>query len=366
MKIKPLVLAAAMFCSSWVNAQDSVTDSLTEGHPNGQIYKDQNQSLSLHGNFDVYYKNVFRGTKNATTSFTSENRSFQLGMASVQLAYQYKKSGVVLDLGFGPRAEDFSYTDQGARAAIKQAYVYYEPVKGLRVSAGTWATHIGYEVLDPALNANYSMSYLFSTGPFSNTGLKAEYVSGTHHVMIGVSNPTDYRVIPEGAGRAKTLIARYSFEKDNGLILALNYSGGKQIDSANIQQLDGVASLPLSEKISLGWNGSICFRKNEPGGPGAGAADISKWQNWWGQALYLSFEVARNLRLNLREEYFTDQKALSPAALGTDVWSGTATLKFTEGNFSIFPEIRWDKFGRFYGSTYSSQLYGLVAVAYQF
>ncbi|SEA03470.1 Putative beta-barrel porin-2, OmpL-like. bbp2 [Arachidicoccus rhizosphaerae] len=363
MKIKPLFLAAAMFCSSWVNAQDSVIDSLTEGHPNGQIYKDRYQSLTLNGNLDVYYKNVFRGTKNATTSFTSKNQSFQLGMASVQLAYQYKKSGVVVDLGFGPRAEDFSYTDQGARAAIKQAYVYYEPVTGLRFSAGTWATHIGYEVLDPALNANYSMSYLFSTGPFSNTGLKAEYSAGNHHLMAGISNPTDYRVTPDQATHAKTLIARYSFEKENGLILALNYSGGKQIDSSKIQQLDAVICLPAIYNISLGWNGSVCFRKKEsevlPGGD-------TGWKNWWGQALYLNYHLTDHLQLALREEYFTDTKALSPAMLGTHVWSGTATLKFTEGDFSVFPEFRWDKFAKPYGSSYSSQLYGLLAVAYQF
>ena len=370
MKFKPLFLAAAMFCSSWVSAQDSVTDSQNDSLQNGQVYNGQFSGLSIHGNLDLYYKNVFRGTKDATTSFTSKNQGFQLGMASLQLAYEHKNAGVVLDLGFGPRAEDFSYTDQGARAAIKQAYVYYEPVAGLKFSAGTWATHIGYEVLDPALNANYSMSYLFSTGPFSNTGLKAEYGSGNHHIMVGISNPTDYRVIPQGVGHAKTVIARYSYETEKGLVLALNYSGGKQVDSANIQQLDGVISWPVSEKISLGWNGSICFRKKEVDPPASAGTSPAKWQNWWGQAFYFKADIAKNLQLALREEYFTDQKALSPAMLGTKVWSSTATLKYTTGDFSVFPEIRWDKFGAPFGnsgnSNYSSQLYGLVAVAYQF
>lgn len=353
MKLRSWLLGSIMFCSGLASAQDGKPD---EG-PGGL------SGLTVHGNVDFYYKNVFQGLKTPTTSFTGANQRFELGMASLQLSYQYKNAGAVVDLGFGPRAREFAYTDEGAMAAVKQAYVYYEPVRGLKFSAGSWATHIGYEVLDPALNANYSMSYLFSTGPFSNTGLKAEYTVGHHHIMAGVSNPTDYREVPDTVLNRKTVIARYSYENEKGLVLALNYSGGKQVDTANVQQLDAVAVVPVSDAVSLGWNGSVVFRKKD----GLEAADNEKRAHWWGQALYLKAKLNTRLQLAVREEYFEDKKGISVIPVQGNVWSSTATLSYAEGHFTIMPELRWDKFSVPYGgSTRSGQLYGLMAVTYQF
>ena len=39
----------------------------------------------------------------------------------------------------------------------------------------SWATHVGYELVDAYLNRNYSMSYMFSYGPFFHTGIKADF-----------------------------------------------------------------------------------------------------------------------------------------------------------------------------------------------
>ena len=108
-------------------------------------------------------------------------------MASVKFEHTGSKIGMVADLGFGTRAAEFSYNDQGIMSAVKQLYVSYSPVENLKFTAGTWGTHVGYELLDPQLNRNYSMSYMFSSGPFSHTGLKAEYSSGKHGFMLGIS-----------------------------------------------------------------------------------------------------------------------------------------------------------------------------------
>lgn len=349
MKLKCFLLGSAFFFTGWASAQDNGTD---EGAG----------TLSVHGNVDVYYKHTFHGLKPGVTSFTPSDQRFELGMASLQLTYETKKMGAVVDLGFGPRARDFGYTDEGAMAAIKQAYIYFEPVTGLRFSAGAWATHIGYEVLDPALNANYSMSYLFSTGPFSNTGLKAEYTTGAHHMMIGVSNPTDYRHVPDGVYNRKTMIARYSYEKESGLVLALNYSGGKQLDTVNLQQIDAVASVPLSDNFQLGWNGSVVLSKQP-----AVQQEDQDWQHFWGQAVYLKARLNQKLALALREEYFEDKKGISVVPLEGRVWSSTATLRYEQGPITIMPEIRWDHFSKPYGGDpHQGQLYGLIAMTFQF
>src|SRR5579875_429496 len=106
--------------------------------------------LSISGSADVYYKYDFGQSKaNNLTSFTNAHNSFELGMASIKLEHKTTKVDMVADLGFGKRAKEFSYNDNGITQAIKQLYISYSPVAWLKLTAGSWATHIGYEVVDP-------------------------------------------------------------------------------------------------------------------------------------------------------------------------------------------------------------------------
>ncbi len=154
--------------------------------------------------------------------------------------HSFGKVSATVDLGFGTRAEEFAYNDGGTRLAIKQLYVTYAPNSTFKFTLGTWGTHVGYEVLDAYLNRNYSMSYMFTNGPFSHTGLKADIsLGGTTAVMVGISNPTDYRSAP---GAPKSFIAQFSTgTKDGKLKAYLNLVTGKQNDVKKATQVDLVA-----------------------------------------------------------------------------------------------------------------------------
>jgi hypothetical protein len=82
--------------------------------------------LKISGSVDGYYRYNFSNGdggvlgNNNSTSFTSTNNSFQLGMASVKAEYTKGKVGVVADLGFGPRAEEFSYADDNTLQIINK------------------------------------------------------------------------------------------------------------------------------------------------------------------------------------------------------------------------------------------------------
>src|SRR6185503_6909258 len=77
-------------------------------------------SFTITGSADAYYKYDFAKTKaNTYTSFTGTHNNFSLGMASVKFEHKGNKVGAVLDLGFGPRAREFAYTDDGITQAIK-------------------------------------------------------------------------------------------------------------------------------------------------------------------------------------------------------------------------------------------------------
>src|SRR5687767_13892276 len=85
-------------------------------------------SLSITGSADVYYKYDLGKTKaNNLTSFTSSHNTFELGMASVKLDYKTPKVQMIADLGFGKRAQEFSYNDDGILEGVKQLYISYAP-----------------------------------------------------------------------------------------------------------------------------------------------------------------------------------------------------------------------------------------------
>ncbi len=218
---KIMILAIAIFAMECTFAQ--VNDTT----------KQVASPLTITGSVAGYYRFDFNNPKtspyNSRTSFTRSTNSFELGMASVRADHSFGKVSTTVDLGFGNRAEEFAYNDANTRLAIKQLYVIYSPSSVIKFTFGTWGTHIGYEVLDPYLNRNYSMSYMFTNGPFSHTGLKTDIRLGRKSaLMVGISNPIDFRYAPAAP---KTFIAQFSTtSKDDKLKVYFNFAGGKQSD----------------------------------------------------------------------------------------------------------------------------------------
>ena len=302
--------------------------------------EEQKPVFSFTGSADVYYRYDFAKTKaNNFTSFTNSHNSFALGMASLKAEHKSDKVGAVIDLGFGQRAKEFSYNDEGISAAIKQLYVSYSPTDWLKFTAGTWATHVGYELLDPQLNRNYSMSYLFTNGPFSHTGLKADITKGKHGFMAGISNATDFRMPPDGQINKKFVIAQYSLAATDNVKIYLNYVGGKGPDTSKTNQFDAVATAKLSDKFNIGFNASV---NNTQFWDGAKNLD---GQSWWGSAVYLSVDPQSWFGLTLRGEYFNDDnqlKMFSVAPTGGNIFATTLSANFKLNGFILIPEFRMD------------------------
>lgn len=286
--------------------------------------------LTITGSVDAYYRYNFANAKdsgrvNNYTSFTNSQNSFELGMASVKTAYRKGRIGAVVDLGFGRRAEEFSYNDANSLSALKQAYVTYAPSDKLTFTMGKFGTHVGYELLDPQLNRNYSMSYMFSYGPFFHTGLKADVaVSDKFGFMVGIANPTD-QVSASFAKKFFLAQLHVSGEKVSGF---LNYVGGKDGDVTS-NQFDLVVSAKITDMFSMGYNGTVKAVK-------AGTSN-----SWWGSALYFNVDPSPKLGVTLRGEYFGDKKGV--AGFGTNIFDATLSfdIKPVE-NIMIIPELRLD------------------------
>jgi len=290
--------------------------------------------LAIGGSVDAYYRFNFQNAKdsghtNNYTSFTNSQNSFELGMASMKGDYAIGKVDGVLDLGFGRRAEEFSYNDAGTRAAIKQAYISYAPSDKVKFTMGKWFTHVGYEVPDAYLNRNYSMDYMFSYGPFFHTGIKIDVaVNNNFGLMAGVANPTDFS---SASFAKKNFLGQIHLTTSDSKVSGyLNYVGGKNISDATVNQVDAVVTATVTNKFSIGYNGTIKSVK-----PNGGSGD-----SWWSSALYLNLDPSSIVGITARAEYFDDEKGV--AGFATNIFDATLSFDVHIDNLTIIPEFRVD------------------------
>ena len=324
---------------------------------------------TITGSLDVYYRYNFANAKdpetgervtNNYTSFTNTQNAFELGMASIRADHSFGKASATIDLGFGPRAEEFSYADpdKSTLFALKQAYLSYAVSDKLKFTMGKWATHIGYELVDAYLNRNYSMDYMFTYGPFSHTGLKADIgLGGKSALMLGVAATFDQAATTSSR---KLAIAQFSTGTSNDKVkVYLNYQGtyGGSLD---LTQFDIVATGAVTDKFSIGYNGTVQSQNVEDNGS----------NSWWGSALYLNLDPSGIFGIILRGEYFDNKKAVSSAP-ATGIFDLTLSPNIKIGNLTIIPEIRFesakdeiflDNDGNGSKSTFS----GIVAATYHF
>lgn len=336
-------VAVALIAAAVSQAQDSTV--VTPSPPDSVAPAPEKPKPVISGSVDLYYRynfaNAKDGSTNNLTSFTNSQNSFELGMATVRLDHSWGKASVTADLGFGRRAQEFSYNDGDGNsflslASVKQLFVSYAISDKFKLTMGKWGTHVGYEVVDAYLNRNYSMSYMFSYGPFFHTGLKADIVLGSKTgIMIGIANPTDYSTTTSSA---KWLIAQFSTGSNSGKFKAfLNYQGGKYDIDASLNQVDLVVTAALSDHFSLGYNGTVQSRK-----PAGGETD-----SWWGSALYVNADPSSNFGITLRGEYFSDEgdkngPGSSLLGFNASVFATTLSFNFKVGALTIIPEIRFD------------------------
>ena len=344
---------------------------------NGVFAQDSTKTLTISGGVDAYYRYNFSGKyPNNYTSFTNSQSSFELGMASIRAdasALDGKVTATV-DLGFGRRAEEFSYndgtTDQNKNGFVslsnlKQLYVTYAPSSKVKFTFGKFGTHVGYELVDAQLNRNYSMSYMFTNGPFFHTGLKADFTAGPVGFMIGVTNYTDQS---SSTTNVKSVIAQLSGGTSNGKLKAyLNYVGSYGSNSLaipgdlkSLSQIDLVVNAILSSKFNIGFNGTIQSRKN--------GIDIESG-SWKGAALYLNADPSDKLGITLRSELISDSKLIYFST--KNIFANTLSFNFKVGPLTIIPELRAESakseiFLKGDGTDTKSTFSALLAVVYKF
>jgi len=286
--------------------------------------------FSLSGSVDAYYRANLTAPNDedaiAPGSSFANLPGFSLGMANVIAAYEGEKVGFVADLVFGPRGTDAIFASPMYSATgdiVNQLYVYWNVSDAVTLTMGNFNTFLGYEVISPVANFNYSTSYLFSYGPFSHTGVKADFDLGNDwSAMVAVMNPTDLTEFNPTGDYAVGAQLGYS-----GQFLNFLYSqGGFEIDYTG--------GFDLSEEFFLGINAAH-FSMEDDGG------------SFTGVALYPQYAVSETFSLGLRGEYFMEGDyfgaiGASDADGDSSVLAITLTGSATIGDLILKPEIRLD------------------------
>ena len=322
MKKLTLLVLSLLFCAVMVKAQD-----------------EEDEGLQISGSVDTYWKYDFSGYKdengigNIPTSFADNQNSISIGMIDVALSQTVGKASFVGEFSFGPRSFKsiplFDIDGDGASDAfvgIQNLYASYAFSDVVSVTAGYMGTFVGYEVISPAGNFNYSTSYLFTNGPFQNSGIKADFaISDRFAFMVGLFN--DWNVYQDFNG-VSDCGAQLYFMPVDGWDIYVNFLTGDP--SGTI--IDLTTGWQITDGFYLGLNAADYTATNDAGG-------------YSGVALYPQVAITDGFELGLRYEYFqfkefTDEDLNFISSQSVNAFTLTANLK--SGPLTVIPEFRLD------------------------
>ena len=311
--MKKLFTLSMLFVATALFAQEEVTE----------------KKLSITGSIDAYYR-ANLNAPNDLENWTAPGSSFAnlpgfaLGMANIVMSYEGEKTGFVADLVFGPRGTDAIFASPMYSATgniINQLYAYWNVSESVTLTMGNFNTFLGYEVISPTANFNYSTSYLFSYGPFSHTGIKADIaLSDDFSLMLGVFNDTD--------------LTEFNPTGDYAFGAQLGYAGQylNFLLDPSFTEIDFTGGFDLSDDFFLGINAAYLSLEDDGGG-------------FSGVALYPQLATSDTFTIGLRGEYFVEDGAFGAIGSGvedTSVFAATLTGSFAIDNLTIKPELRLD------------------------
>lgn len=299
---------------------------------------EEKSGLQISGSIDTYWKYDFSGYKNSDgtsnigTSFADEQNSISIGMIDVALSQTVGKASFVGEIAFGPRSfksiplfqPDGDFDD--IYVGIQNLYASYQFTDVLSMTAGYMGTFVGYEVISPAANFNYSTSYLFSFGPFQNSGIKADFaISDRFAFMVGLFN--DWNVYQDFNG-VSDFGAQLYFKPVDGWDIYINFVSGNP--SGTI--IDLTTGWQITDGFYLGLNAADYSANGEDAG------------GYSGVALYPQLSLLDAVSLGLRYEYFKLKEFIEGGnainAQNLNAFTLTANLK--AGPLTVIPEFRID------------------------
>ena len=276
------------------------------------------KTIQVNGFVSTSYSYNFNRPDSRTNTlrvFDFDDNTFKIDvfeLVAQKPASNLRETGFRADAALGssiPRASAAAGLFRDAAGAaedldLQQAYMsYVAPLgSGLRIDAGKFVTHFGYEVIDgyDGWNDNATRSILFGFAiPFTHTGVRATYAVSPHVVatLLLVNGWDDAR----DNNRAKSVGAQLAVTPVSPVTVNLNAMvGPERVDnnSDGRSLLDLVAIWRASPQLTLGANGDWGAEQD--------AVTPGKDASWSGIAGYARFGPIGAFALSMRGESFDD------------------------------------------------------------
>jgi hypothetical protein len=355
--------------------------SHSDGYMNGRAFDTRNESILLN-QVDLFVTRAVDATKG----------KFDVGFMIEQIygadgAYIHSNGLTTYSpskiLGAYPNARGTGTRSPKNQYDLAQAFVQFAvPVgKGMTITAGKFFTSMGYEVVNPTLNAEYSRSFLFTQLPIAHTGVTvSQNLTDTLSVMGGVTRGWDESL--DDVNGSLDAVGQIKYTMDKWTFFLNGITGNEQPDFAVGPNggglngwrtvLDFIASyayadnLTLAVNVDYGWESQV-----DAGGNG----------QWYGVAAYASYKLTDNgmFTLNGRGEWFNDPDGTAPFSYnaGTpnqyyEVTLNVAVKPFPNNTYGaglvIRPEVRWDYAdkGTWVGDNSHNRLTAAIEASYAF
>jgi hypothetical protein len=300
--------------------------------------------FTFSGSVDTYFHTSFGSETVAPATSFANMKGFGLGMVNLIASYGGEKVGFTADLVFGPRGRDAVFANlYSEQSIINQAFAYYKISDKVTFNLGQFNTFLGYEVISPTVNFNYSTSYMFSYGPFNHTGLRADFELGGGLVAkLAIMNPTD--LVEFNPVNTYTLGGQIGYTNEKGGIW-FNALAGDQDGT-----LDYIAAgFNITDAFYLGVNTTYrTVAKGEVRNGDVISKADEKAKGFMGFAVYPKVTLSESFALGLRAEYFAVKNGYLSEVIALDekgdgsVIDLTLSANYKVGALTIIPEVRVD------------------------
>jgi Putative beta-barrel porin-2, OmpL-like. bbp2 len=263
--------------------------------------------VSLHGFVDVYYAYNSNRPGNhqnfvsGTGSTAEHGNDLGVNLAAVTLSHAPDPVGFTVTLNAGS-GTDVIHSGEPAngrdvyRAIYQASAVYENRPGGLRIEAGVFPCHVGFEGFFSKDNWNYTRSWLGEFSPYYSAGVKVEFPLSNHlrtqiHVLNG------WQLIRDN-NDSKTVGTQLLWTSER-VTAAVNTLYGAELpgDDASKRAFgDSWVSFQVTPALAV----AASFDAGRQAHSGLAAAI------WWGVAAYARYSFTPSTALTIRVERFDD------------------------------------------------------------
>lgn len=240
--------------------------------------------------------------------FNLQNAALDLdvkkGADTIKVTFQSGNLGVNTYDPLEPTAVGTAYTAAtGANALryLQQAYASHAFDNGLTVTAGLFATPVGYETYNVKDNWNWTRASTFYFLTYYHVGAKAAYAlskewTASAYLMNGWNNGFETNATPSGA-------LQLGFDNGSGTTASLVYLVGNERKRTEVEDfgkplrhlVDAWVTTPIGENFAVGLHADTGMESNKKG-------DYS----WLATAAYARAKVAPWAYVAARGDYFKE------------------------------------------------------------